>query len=1309
MGFGKKIVGSGTTIKTGKSNDFINNVANAVSINAGDGENTITNGFCEKNFEEISRLALDSQIELAEYILDAADKVASTVHSGEEVTIISGEDEDLIVNVSSYCEIYSGAGADKIISSNGEYNIINGEGDNDRIIVHHDVKSLILGGDGNDQIEVTRFTTEDLKKFIFQEVAKIIGGKIEDKARNRIKDAILEGAVDIGLTDNPYVFVGAFLFEQGWDKIRAIVNFFNKILTPFKIRQDLIDEFLSGESTVVGGKGDDLIICDGMANRNIYYSDGDGKDTIKGFTTSAWTQLLANVLITDVPLSTLHIESGEIESVTVEGNDVILKIGEGSITLEDGVNQTFNLKESDGTLTTRAYGHNDEDMFYLYKEGTMYFGNGGDDTIYGTDTIYGGDGNDKIYADTGKDYIDGGFGNDFIESKAWDSTIIGGAGDDKIIVGGSKNLIIYNWGEGDDNIGGLGGGTIRILGAGYSTMRGSYKEGSINYDDMIIEVGEVYTGNETVILPSNGRIYVNGNADGKKFKIEGEFLGSILPNGISVDGKKLLLSKDFEGDILNINDFTREINIIDATELLYGTKIFGNSSINLFNGSNYGDVYYCEYPNVSNDKVSGRVLESSAAVNVTPNSTINAAGGDDTIYGNGNKILYQYAQGDGNDIIYGFTYKDTLQITGGDFTSLESGDDVILTVGDGSITLKDAKNISLNIDGNYSGVTNLSVVGTKKADILIGGAGNDIFTGGSGKDVFVYGGGNDIITDYVAGQDRISLSSGKVNNSKLDDKDIILYTDEGSITVKNGKNKKITVTDGDGNATTEIFGRITYSEYKTAVSLSSIFKGTLNAADYDSSVVEIDATDAPKAVKIFGNDNDNVITGSKGNDTFYGGEGSDTFIYTAGNDVIADFEVGKDKVKLASGTVANYSVSGGKDAVLKVGNNKITLKNVGNEKFTVIGADNTEIIYGLDEGLNFNKDYLPKATAVTISADYESETFDATSYAKVVTIDASSRNNALEITGNAKNNKITGTTGDDTLSGGKGNDTLTGGEGSDTFIYTAGNDVITDFEIGKDKLKLASGTVANYSVSGGKDAVLKVGSNKITLKNVGNEKFTVIGADNTETVYGLDEGLNFNKDDLPKATAVTISADYESEIFDATAYAKVVTIDASNRNDALEITGNAKNNKIIGTTGDDTLRGGSGNDTLTGGDGADTFIYTAGKDVITDYTAGEDVIKLKGNLTVGYSTKKNDAVLKIGSGSLILKNAANAEITVVDSSGYASIFGAASDVILTKNAGANTIDEIIDSGNTITNLTQENSFGTNLILQDATQTYISKN
>ncbi len=59
-----------------------------------------------------------------------------------------------------------------------------------------------------------------------------------------------------------------------------------------------------------------------------------------------------------------------------------------------------------------------------------------------------------------------------------------------------------------------------------------------------------------------------------------------------------------------------------------------------------------------------------------------------------------------------------------------------------------------------------------------------------------------------------------------------------------------------------------------------------------------------------------------------------------------------------------------------------------------------------------------------------------------------------------------------------------------------------------------------------------------------------------------------------------------------------------------EILGGAGNDKLFGGDGDDVLNGGSGQDILTGGAGADAFTFDArfGKDKISDFTQGEDVI-----------------------------------------------------------------------------------------------------
>ncbi|NEQ39496.1 MAG: type I secretion C-terminal target domain-containing protein [Okeania sp. SIO3I5] len=62
------------------------------------------------------------------------------------------------------------------------------------------------------------------------------------------------------------------------------------------------------------------------------------------------------------------------------------------------------------------------------------------------------------------------------------------------------------------------------------------------------------------------------------------------------------------------------------------------------------------------------------------------------------------------------------------------------------------------------------------------------------------------------------------------------------------------------------------------------------------------------------------------------------------------------------------------------------------------------------------------------------------------------------IEGTSSRDNLIGTDGDDTITGLQGGDTITGGGGNDTFVYTSivdARDIITDFEIGSDKIDLA--------------------------------------------------------------------------------------------------------------------------------------------------------------------------------------------------------------------------------------------------------------
>lgn len=87
-------------------------------------------------------------------------------------------------------------------------------------------------------------------------------------------------------------------------------------------------------------------------------------------------------------------------------------------------------------------------------------------------------------------------------------------------------------------------------------------------------------------------------------------------------------------------------------------------------------------------------------------------------------------------------------------------------------------NIVVNAQAN-------TISGGGKAETIYGEAGNDKILGGAG---FVYGSGDgkDVITDYTAGQDKIKLASG-------------------SITVQNGKGKKITIVDAAGKTSTKTY------------------------------------------------------------------------------------------------------------------------------------------------------------------------------------------------------------------------------------------------------------------------------------------------------------------------------------------------------------------------------------------------------------------------------------------------------------------------------------------------------------------------
>lgn len=150
--------------------------------------------------------------------------------------------------------------------------------------------------------------------------------------------------------------------------------------------------------------------------------------------------------------------------------------------------------------------------------------------------------------------------------------------------------------------------------------------------------------------------------------------------------------------------------------------------------------------------------------------------------------------------------------------------------------------------------------------------------------------------------------------------------------------------------------------------------------------------------------------------------------------------------------------------------------------------------------------------------------------------------------GNGGDDQLLGKAGKDQLEGGSGNDTLNGGSGNDHQSGGEGHDTL---------------------LGGAGHDILEGDKGRDTLRGGGgNDRLT--GGDANDTLRG----------------------------------------DAGRDN----LRGGKGTDTMYGGSGNDILRGHTGTDTATGGGGADTFIFALGDDalIVTDFTAGQDTLKLTG-------------------------------------------------------------------------------------------------
>ncbi|KRR02770.1 hypothetical protein CQ12_06750 [Bradyrhizobium jicamae] len=308
-----------------------------------------------------------------------------------------------------------------------------------------------------------------------------------------------------------------------------------------------------------------------------------------------------------------------------------------------------------------------------------------------------------------------------------------------------------------------------------------------------------------------------------------------------------------------------------------------------------------------------------------------------------------------------------------------------------------------------------------------------------------------------------------------------------------------------------------------------------------------------------------VLVGTTGEDTLTGNTGNDLLFGHDDDDALD----GGDGDDLLVGGAGNDELDG----------------NVGLD--TLVGGAGSDVYIMTDvediivEALNAGTDQVE-----TDLAAFSLELIDNVENLEYTGVDA----DPFVGTGNALNNTISGGDLDDTLSGLAGNDTLNGGLGADSLLGGDGNDTLN----GGDDNDTLNGGIGNDQLEGGAGADAMTGGD-------GNDVYDVDDAGDTVTETNADLATG-GTDRVESSITYALGANIENltltggDAINGTGNALGNTIIGNNNGNQLF--GGAGIDTISGNGGNDLLDGGSGVDTLNGGDGNDTVIGGEGDDII---------------------------------------------------------------------------------------------------------------
>ncbi len=414
-------------------------------------------------------------------ISDSSGTSTATVDVGVMQVNANGKDTaDLSGQTYDFSYIFTGGGNDNFISGPGTDYFFGGKG-NDTYEFSFTgggndlINESILGGSGNDVIQITSPVGASFTDLNFQRVDADSDGSLDDllityngqsitvikefsetainaQADSHIETMSFNGGDFAGysLGTGPYTINGT---TGGNDIVAGTSG--NDILNGGSGGNDLLfggagNDTLdggNGNDLLVGGTGDDTLFGGG-GNDTYAFGLNDGIDTINenGGSTPGGGNDQISIMANGAALSGLNF----LDTATGSGGNLVIDYNDQQITVinEFAVgNNSFVENVNFGGATYLGYDLGSAN--YTIGSGvnnSIQVGDSGDNTLSGSlgaDLIFGNAGNDTITGGGGKDLLVGGAGNDRITGGTGDDVIVGGTGNDILTGGGGNDRFVF--------------------------------------------------------------------------------------------------------------------------------------------------------------------------------------------------------------------------------------------------------------------------------------------------------------------------------------------------------------------------------------------------------------------------------------------------------------------------------------------------------------------------------------------------------------------------------------------------------------------------------------------------------------------------------------------------------------------------------------------------------------------------------------------------------------------------------------------------------------------------------------------------